>query len=100
MWRFGYGWNDGFWRTLLIPCEGTIWAKGFSEKKFTQLKLGMTGEEVKRLIGEPLAIRCGKEFCFFIYTNQDTGTADYDERVVLTDLSDKVVEIRKTFYID
>jgi hypothetical protein len=100
MWRFGYGVNDGFWRTLLIPCEGTIWAKDFSEKKFNQLKLGMSINEVKGIIGEPLKIRCGEEFCYFIYTDQDTGTADHDERVVVTDLNHKVVEIKKSFFID
>jgi hypothetical protein len=100
MWRFGYGVNDAFWRTLLIPCEGTIWAKGFEEKKFNQVKLGMNGEDVKALLGLPLRNGCNEVHCFMVYTNQDTSTADYDERVVVTDLNNKVVEIKKTFFID
>jgi hypothetical protein len=100
MWRFGYGVNDAFLRTLLIPCEGTIWVKGFDEKKFDQVKLGMSKEEFISLVGMPLRLGHDHENYFWVYTKQDSPTADHDKRVIVTDLNLRVVEIKKSFFID
>lgn len=98
--RFGYGPDDAFWRTLMVPFEGTVWAPGFSEAAFSKLRLGMPSSEVTSLLGEPLRKDCGEDECFWIYTWQDTQTADFDQRWVIFDLSDRVQEVRKSFFID
>jgi hypothetical protein len=38
--------------------------------------------------------------CFWRYTRQDTGTADFDQRAVLFNNQGVVEEVRKDFYID
>ena len=81
MYRFGYGFEDGFFRTLLAPMEGTVWADGFSEEAFNKIKIGMRAEEVLSILGEPLKknTECRK-LCFWTYSSQDTQTADFDQR--------------------
>jgi outer membrane protein assembly factor BamE (lipoprotein component of BamABCDE complex) len=39
-----------------IAPESTVYAKGFSEEAFTQVKVGMTVKEVEGLLGEPMGI--------------------------------------------
>src|SRR3990167_169862 len=97
--RFGYGWSDAFWRTLLAPIEGTIRAPQFDESKFSKIRIGMSAPEVVKLIGEPLRKDCGKEDCFWIYTWLETGLPGYDQRWLIFDLAERVIEIRKSFYL-
>jgi hypothetical protein len=98
--RFQYGVEDAFWRTFMSPFEGTVWATQFEESKFSKIRIGMSASEMVKLIGNPLRKDCGKEDCFWIYTWQDTETADFDQRWVIVDLSERVTEIRKSFFID
>lgn len=98
--RFQYGFNDAFWRTLMSPFEGTVWAPGFKESEFLKVREGMLAMKVTQLIGEPLRKDCGTKRCFWIYTWQDTPTADFDQRWVVFDLAERVVEVRKSFFID
>lgn len=98
--KFGYGPEDAFWRTLMTPFEGTVWAPGFSEAAFSKVKVGMAANEVASLLGEPLRKDCGDKNCFWSYTGQDTGTADFDQRWVIVGNSGRVEEIRKSFFID
>lgn len=99
--RFGYNLNDGFWRTLMFPFEGTVWASGFSEANFNKIKLGMSVTQVQEILGEPLRKddEC-RELCFWLYSGHDTGTADFDQRWVVFNNADLVIEIRKSFFID
>lgn len=101
IYTYGYGVNDAFWRVVWAIDEGTIWAKNFDEENFKKVRLGMEKEEVLSLIGEPLdkTRKCPID-CSWIYTKQDTGTSDYDQRVVSFDNSGFVSEIVKSFYID
>jgi len=98
--RFGYGLNDGLWRTLMTPFEGTVWSPGFSEKAFSKIKINMTSTELGSLLGEPLRKDCGENNCFWIYTWQDSGTADFDQRWVVLNKENRVIEVRKSFFID
>jgi len=101
MYRFGYGFKDGFFRTLLAPMEGTVWANGFSEQAFNKIKIGMTMEQTASILGEPLRKDndCSNQ-CFWTYAWQDTQTADFDQRSVVFSNQKQVVEIRKGFFID
>jgi hypothetical protein len=98
--RFDYNLSDGFWRTLMTPFEGTVWAPHFSEKGFSQIKPHMNKQRVVELIGEPLRKECDNQDCLWIYTWQDSGTADFDQRWVQLDLSGHVTQVRKSFFID
>lgn len=101
MYRFGYGVEDGFYRTLMFPFEGTVWAQGFNEKAFLKVQIGMSQLQVVHLLGEPLRkdLDCD-ESCFWLYSGQDSGTADFDQRWVVFGADRKVNEIRKSFFID
>lgn len=101
MYRFGYGIKDGFFRTLLTPMEGTVWAEGFSEEAFDKIIIGMTTEQVFSILGEPLEkdTDCLK-LCFWSYSWQDTQTADFDQRLVVFNSQNQVIEKRKSFFID
>ena len=101
MYSYGYGINDAFWRVVWSIDEGTVWSPNFSEENFSKVKIGTTSDEVLALIGKPLftSENC-VDGCFWHYTKQDSGTSDFDQRWVIFDSSYKVVEIRKSFFID
>ena len=77
------------------------WAPNFSEENFSKVKIGISSDEVLALMGKPLytSENC-VDGCFWHYTKQDSGTSDYDQRWVIFDSGYKVVEIRKSFFID
>jgi len=98
--RFHYGWSDAIWRTTMTLFTGTLWADGFSEAKFADVKIGMSSQEVKVLLGPPLKEWCGSKNCAWLYSWQDTPTADFDRRSVSFDSSWRVNGFRHEFYID
>ena len=98
--RFGYDFKEAMWRTFMTPFEGTVWAPGFTESAFSKVHLGMSAAEVNSLLGDPLRKSCDAEGCLWIYTWQDTGTANFDQRWLDFDSAGRVKEIRKSFYID
>ncbi len=100
MMRFHYDAKEAIWRTILAPCEGTVWAKGFSVDNFEKVRTGMTEGEIQTLLGDPLRKSCDLENCFWIYSYGDTGTVDFDQRWLLTSTEGKVTEVRKSFFID
>ena len=99
--RFDYGPKDAFFRTLLFPFEGTVWSDNFSEKAFSKVEIKMDMKSVVNLLGDPVAKSQNCiERCFWYYTWHDTGTADFDQRWVIFGTDQKVVEIKKSFFID
>lgn len=98
--RFGYGFEDAVWRTIVSPVEGTIWPENFHDSKFSVIRVGMHMSEVAALVGEPLRKSCGSESCFWRYTELEADLPGYDQRWVIFDLAEHVIEIRKTFYLD
>jgi len=101
MYEYGYGLNDAFWRVVWAIDEGTIWAPNFSEENFDKIKLGMKDKEVLALMGKPLNLeeKCFDD-CFWLYTKQDSGTSDFDQRWIVFNGERRVREIRKSFFID
>ncbi len=85
----------------MTPFEGTLWSEDFSENEFSKIRIGMSSQEVIELIGQPISkgLNCDS-ICFWIYTIQDTGTADFDQRWVVFNNHLKVTEVRKSFFID
>jgi outer membrane protein assembly factor BamE (lipoprotein component of BamABCDE complex) len=40
---------------LMVLGDSTIWAPGYTEEKWRQLKVGMSKDDVQQLLGEPFA---------------------------------------------
>ena len=105
MYTFGYRASDAFWRMILALDEGTIWVFDFKEKNFDKIKIGMTSHEVQILMGIPLYKsenypENDNQKWFWYYTKQNSGTSDFDQRWVIFNHSNRVQEIRKSFFID
>ena len=98
--RFHYDWPNALKRTVMTPFVGTLWASGFSEGQFAKVRLGMPQAEVKDLLGVPLKEWCGSTTCSWLYSWQDTPTADYDRRWIAFDAQGRVREVRHEFFID
>ncbi|MEW6056481.1 MAG: hypothetical protein AB1540_07685 [Bdellovibrionota bacterium] len=98
--RYRYDWENAFWRTIMTPMTGTIWAKDFSEAGFAKITYGMSSAEVRSLVGEPLNRECDKDGCGWSYSDQDSDTADSDRRWVRFDAKDRVDYIWHEFHID
>lgn len=98
--RFGYNFEDAVWRTFLDPIEGTIWPPNFNDADFSKIRIGMHKSEVRAIAGKPLREECEDAPCFWRYTELEAGLPGYDQRWVVFDSSDRVIEIRKTFYLD
>lgn len=96
--EFGYGVYDAFWRVVWAIDEGTVWAEGFSEESFLEIKKGMSKIEVEQIMGKPLNTT-SEEFWFYA-TQDQYGTSDFDQRWIVFDTNNKVTEIRKSFFID
>lgn len=98
--RFNYNWTDALKRTVMAPFVGTLWASGFSESKFLKIHAGMTEKHVKELLGQPLQKWVGEDGYMWLYSWQDTPTADYDRRWISFDAKGFVDDVRHEFYID
>ena len=99
MFKYGYGFSDGFWRTLVAPVEGTVWPPGFSEEAFSKVRVGMSVEQVKELIGMPKSGYCTDK-CYWSYTTKEEGLPGYDRRFLLLDENRLVEKVIKEFYLD
>lgn len=98
--RFRYSWTNATLRTAMTPFTGTIWADGFSEANFSKVQAGMSSRDIKLLLGEPLQKWCGNEGCEWLYSWQDTPTADFDRRWIFLNSVGRVVSFRHDFFID
>lgn len=103
--RFYYDWREAFFRTVMAPFEDTIWAPDFTLENFEKVRLSMHETEVKKILGEPLSKcdsdRRGRNYpCIWTYSWHVNGRDDFDQRWLLFDEEGKVVEIKKSFFID
>ena len=62
--------------------------------------MGMSELEVRNLLGAPLQDWTGGEGHTWLYSWQDTPTADYDRRWVSFDSKGHVDDLAHEFYID
>jgi hypothetical protein len=102
-------WLDGVGGAVLEMLIGnTEYSESYHEYKFRQLRKGMTGKDVKAVIGKPLrTIRTkdiGEEIWFFtspkILDKEGIGAnCDYTERYVFL-FDDTVTAIHHSFYFD
>jgi outer membrane protein assembly factor BamE (lipoprotein component of BamABCDE complex) len=51
--------------------DDTVYAPGYSEAKFTSIQLGMSREEVTRLLGQPLNVDSAPGYILWTYASSD-----------------------------
>lgn len=101
----GYGIQDsGFY--LLAYLTGDVrtrYADGFSEETFSRVRVGMSRDEVHKLLGEPLQ-RISPDWKWpeasWRYADQVTFTDHFHQRDISFSRDGKVTEITKGVYID
>jgi hypothetical protein len=53
------------------PRDRTVYAPGYSEAGFRSIRIGMTREEVTRILGEPLSVEPAPGYVFWVYAPDD-----------------------------
>jgi hypothetical protein len=103
---------------MLLP-DQTIYASGFSEQKFSQVRRGMSEAEVLGILGQPLEVyeyasgrkypspwslkpstRTGVEFRWWSYSKSGRLYDSYAVRAIKFDPSGRVVDIDHSYYND
>lgn len=80
----------------------TLYARGYDEDRFQQIRAGMTSEEVEALVGPPL-----KKYPWayqpslvgWCYTDKRRGYGDYWKREVFLEKG-KVVDVVSNYWVD
>ena len=84
-----------------ISSERTAYAPGFREEVFRSLKKGISEEDVRRALGEPLLKRTfpdGQRI--FYYSQQGTPRDNYLVRNVVFDAQGRLLALHTEFYVD
>jgi hypothetical protein len=63
--------------------DSTYYAKGYSEDRFSSIRLGMQESEVIRILGKPLKVENPTEFIEWIYGPSDLPVSDHVEPYTL-----------------
>ena len=85
----------------LIYEEHTKYAAGYREEAFWSLTPGMSEQEVRQALGDPLSrrpIRDGRWVLY--YSEQATATDNYWMRNLIMDERGRLLERRAEFYVD
>ncbi len=85
----------------------TKWSDGFTDSKFSSVRVGLSSAEVQGILGEPVlrhTASSGEDVWHYAYGNRRDKSGvwadcDYTERVVLF-ADGKVSSIRRSFYFD
>ena len=85
----------------------TKWSDGFTDSKFSSVRVGMSSAEVQTILGEPVlrhTASSGEDVWHYAYGNRHDKSGvwadcDYTERAVLF-ADGKVSSIRRSFYFD
>lgn len=85
---------------LGTPYFETVYSNNFSNQKFNSIKTGISTEEVRKVLGEPLAIRDieGEEVWYYT-EGKDLHNSSYFVRVIKFK-DKKVIEIIRDTYYD
>ena len=80
----------------VVEKTDTSWAKDYSESNFNKVKIGMTQDEVRKIMGEPVRSANGD---YWGYTESPSST-HYHQRGFVFSPSGSVTQIVKGFYFD
>lgn len=88
--RCGYDWENAWQSTIHFGKSGTRYGQGFEERAFGRVRPGMKGDEVYRLLGQPMEghLVDGKPGREWIYSLPQLGRSHYHLRVVVFDVVD------------
>lgn len=87
--------------TLAFGDDGTVYAPGYSESAFRSIRLGMTTEQVKAILGAPLAEGKDENGAPVIWRySASPRKGNYHYRGVRFDAKGNVVERIAEFYVD
>ena len=91
-----YTLTDVFYTVLLGWATDTSWAKDYSEGNFAKVTIGMTQEEVRNIMGDPVWKPTPG---YWGYTYSPSGT-HYHQRGFVFSESGSVTQIVRGFYFD
>ena len=91
-----YTLTDVFYTALLGWATDASWAKDYSERNFDKVTIGMTREEVRSIMGDPVWKPIPG---YWGYTYSPSST-HYHQRAVVFSESNTVTRIVRGFYFD
>jgi outer membrane protein assembly factor BamE (lipoprotein component of BamABCDE complex) len=91
-----YTLSDSLCSCLFAFQMDTKWAAGYSERNFSKVRVGMSQDEVRRIMGEPI---WNPNPDYWGYTESPSST-HYHQRGFVFSPSGKVTQIVKGFYFD
>lgn len=71
----GYSETGIYWFFLAAGKDGTVFAPGYTEERFNQIKVGMNRGEVTNILNEPLervVNECSGKFVYILYPDSST----------------------------
>ena len=87
---------DSLYSVVLGWATDTEWAKDYSERKFAKVNIGMTREEVRKIMGEPIP-QSNSDYWAHTWSPSSTH---YHLRGIMFSPSGHVTEIVRGFYFD
>ncbi len=91
---------DSFYSVLLGLDTDTGWVKGYRESNFAKVKIGMTHDEVRKIMGDPIpSPNSDNEAVYWAYTWSPSST-HYHQRGFLFSPSGCVTQTVRGFYFD
>ena len=88
--------TDSFYCVILGWATDTSWAKDYRESKFEKVRIGMTRDEVRKILGEPV---WSPNTDYWGYTWSPSST-HYHQRGFVFSPSGSVTQIVRGFYFD
>jgi outer membrane protein assembly factor BamE (lipoprotein component of BamABCDE complex) len=89
-----------FLGTVLCSCTDTKDASGFTEKAFSKVRLRMSEENVRLLLGEPLLIQKSEGGEYLFHYTQAENDSNYHLRVVHFNQDRVVTKVVSEIYLD
>ncbi len=98
--RYRYGVVNALLR-LVYSENGTVWAAGFSEAKYSSIRPGMAKEDVLGILGEPVK-KWNRDHAdsSWSYTWQREGDDNFDRRTITFSQDGRVTALYREFYLD
>ena len=85
----------------LLFSENTVYAPGFDEKEFRALKRGMSKDEVRSKLGDPLSTWSGSGgFEWWAYSKHGTKSENFLCRSLAFNTEGQLIERHAEFYAD
>ena len=100
--RHGYGLCDTVACVVTTGQHATRYATGYSDGAISRVRAGMTGDEVLRILGEPLERVTWSSWPEgeWKYSQPATSSGHYHLRTVRFSQDGKVSDVYKLFYFD